>query len=159
MKNLYLLFIVLLIFGSAQSQFQPKIYAGLQGIYDKGFESNVYGSFEAGAELFQYKFLAPEIGLKYYTGSPNELEILNFDPNPPVGIGKFDSRFKSFVFSIGPKLIFGNEEAALVILPEYNVGNIRTFKRFFNAENNSYLLTEDINNSQNINFWNFSAGV
>ena len=159
MRKIY--FLLLFILGAipAHSQFSPKIYAGLNGLYNKGFEKNIYGSFEIGAELFEVGFLAPEIGLKYYTGSPKELEVLNFDQNPPEGLAKFDSRFNSFVFSLGPKITFGNEEAALVIIPEFNIGNIRTYKRYFSRNRNSYELSEAIDDSQRINFWNFSAGI
>jgi len=45
-------------------QFSPKIYAGLQGFYTKGYENNLYAGFEAGAKILRYKFLAPEIGIK-----------------------------------------------------------------------------------------------
>ena len=159
MKKIYFLLLFILGAISAHSQFSPKIYAGLNGLYDKGFENNLYGSFEFGAELFEVAFLAPEIGVKYYAGSPNESEILNFDQSPPTGLAKFDSRFKSFVFSLGPKITFGNEEAALVILPEFNTGNIRTYKRYFSPSGNSYELSDEIDNSQSINFWNFSAGI
>ena len=141
------------------SQINPKIYTGLQGFYNKAYENNLYGSFEVGAELLKYKFLAPEIGVKYYAGSPNELETLDFDRNPPIDIAKFDSRFKALIFSIGPKIIFGNEEAALVFLPEYNLGNLRTYKRFFSPDGDLYSLSESIDASQNVNFWNFSAGI
>ena len=159
MKKNYFLLLFILVSISAHSQLRPKIYAGLNGLYDKGFENNIYGSFEIGAELFEFGFLAPEIGIKYYAGSPNESEVLNFDQSPPVGIAKFDSRFTSFVFSLGPKITFGNEEAALVIIPEFNMGNIRTYKRYFSPNGNSYELSEEIDNSQGLNFWNFSAGV
>ena len=159
MKNVCFLILFILVSSSVHSQFSPKLYAGLNGLYDKGFENNTYGSLEIGAELFQVGFLAPEIGVKYYAGSPNESEILNFDQNPPAGLAKFDSRFKSFVFSLGPKVSIGNEEAAFVIIPEFNIGSIRTYKRYFSPNGNSYELSEEVDKSQDINFWNFSAGV
>lgn len=131
----------------------------MQGFYNKAYENNIYGSFEVGAEVLKYKFLAPEVGVKYYAGSPNDFECLDFDRNPPIGKAKFDSRFKAFIFSIGPKMIFGNEEAALVFLPEYNFGNLRTYKRFYSPNGDTYSLSENIDASQSINFWNFSAGI
>lgn len=63
---------------SVYAQFSPKIYAGLQGFYNKRYEDNLYAGFEAGAEILQYNFLALEICVKYYAGSPNEFESLNF---------------------------------------------------------------------------------
>lgn len=159
MKILYISVLFILSSVSVQAQFNPQIYVGIQGMYDKGFENNTYGAFEFGAEILKYRFLSPEVGLKYYVGSPNELETLNFDQNPPVGTAKFDSRFKSFVISLGPKISFGNEEAALVLLPEFNIGNIRTFKRSFIPDGRFYETDENIDDKQNISFWNFSAGI
>ncbi len=159
MRKALLIFVFSIFYFPVFSQIHPKIYTGLQGFYNKAYENNLYGSFEVGAELLKYKFLAPEIGVKYFGGSPNELETLDFETNPPRGIAKFDSRFKAFIFSIGPKMIFGNEEAALVFLPEYNFGNLRAYKRFFSPDGDLYSLSESIDASESVNFWNFSAGI
>lgn len=156
-------YIILLaiIFCSAQSkaQFEPKLYAGAKPIYDKGFESNLYGGFELGAELFRFKFIAPEIGVNYYSGQPNEFEQLNFESSPPQATARFDGRFNSFNFSVAPKFIFGNEEAALVLLPEYNIGSIKASERFFRRNANQYDLTEEVSGRSSHSFWTFSAGV
>ncbi|MCP9201515.1 hypothetical protein MKO06_16515 [Gramella sp. GC03-9] len=143
----------------SHAQFQPRLYAGGKMFYNKAYESNLYGAFEAGAEVFRFKFLAPEIGINYYAGTPNEFEKLDFESSPPQGVARYDGRFHSFNFSIAPKLIFGNKEAALVILPEYNFGTMRVYERFFQRNGNRYELREDISESSRHQFWTFSAGV
>lgn len=60
---------------SVYAQFSPKIYAGLQDFYNNGYENNLYGGLEAGAEILQYNFLAPEVGVKYYAGHQTNLKV------------------------------------------------------------------------------------
>ncbi|MCH4823997.1 hypothetical protein ML462_12530 [Gramella lutea] len=142
-----------------QAQFEPKIYTGAKPVYDKGFESNLYGGFEVGIEVFRFKFIAPEVGINYYSGQPNEFERLNFESSPPLATARYDGRFNSLNFSVAPKFIFGNEEAALVLLPEYNLGSIKASERFFRRNANQYDLTEEVSERTSHSFWTFSAGV
>ncbi|MUP46682.1 hypothetical protein E0K83_13135 [Gramella sp. BOM4] len=154
------IFLVLLLSSFlSHAQFQPRLYTGGKIFYNKGFESNLYGAFDAGAEVFRFKFLAPEVGVSYFAGRPNEREVLNFDSNPPQGTARYDGRFNSFNLSIAPKLIFGNAEAAVVIVPEYNFGNMKVYERSFQRAGDRYELRENISESSNHQFWTFSAGV
>ena len=159
MKRLLFFIIVLIGPFSANAQFQPRLYAGAKGFYNKSFESNFYGGFEAGAELFRFKFLAPEIGINYYSGHPNEFEEIDLESLPPEGIAKYDGRFNSFNFSVAPKLIFGDETAALVFIPEYNFGKMKVSERYFQRDGNFYDLKEEVSDSRNHDFWSFSAGI
>ncbi|GAA4317258.1 hypothetical protein GCM10023115_42650 [Pontixanthobacter gangjinensis] len=159
MKRLSLILIILFSAFHANAQWAPKVYAGAKAFYDKGFEGNTFGGFEAGAELLRFKFLAPEIGISYFSGQPNIREFPDLGSLPPEGRAKFDGRFNSFNFSLGPKFIFGNQEAALVFLPEFNLGRMKVSERYFLRDNTRYELREEAGTSDNISFWNFSAGV
>ena len=159
MKRIIFIFAVLACSYNSSAQFAPKLYGGGKAFYNKAYEGNTFGGFEIGAEIIRFKFLAPEIGISYFAGKPNEMEILDLESLPRQGSAKYDGRFSSFNFAVAPKLIFGNEEAALVILPEYNFGRMKVSERSFQGENSNYEMREDISASDNISFWNFSAGI
>ncbi len=159
MKRFLSLIAFLIGCNSVSAQFEPVLYAGAKAFYNKGYESNVYGGFEAGAEVFRFKFIAPEIGINYFTGQPIEIEDLDLESLPPQGTAKYDGRFHSFNFSIAPKFIFGDDVAALVFLPEYNFGKMKVSERYFQRQNDHYILSEEVSNSGSHSFWSFSAGV
>ena len=144
---------------SVNAQFEPRLYAGAKGFYNKSFDSNLFGGFEAGAELLQFKFLAPEIGINYYAGQPNEFEEIDPESLPPEGVAKYDGRFHSFNFSVAPKLIFGDETAALVFMPEYNFGKMKLSERYFARRGSRYELSEEVDQKRDHQFWSFSAGI
>lgn len=158
-KNIFIGFCFLSFFIAESQIVKPKIFAGANGFYDKGFESNNYGGFEIGSEILQFHFLAPEIGLSRYSGKPNGREIANIVNGMPRYDERFESQFRTVTFTIAPKLLFGNEEAALVILPQYNTGNIKVRKNYYEANGNYYEVSEKIESVKPFSYWNFSAGV
>lgn len=140
------------------SQKYPVIYGGLDYFRNVGFEGNAYWNLHFGSQVYEWKFLAPEIGIDYYSGSPVE-QNYNFDDPQSIPEAKLKSRFSSFTFSLAPKLKFGDQEAALVIIPRYNFGTIssRGDHLFYNG--NLYALEERSKYSEPASFWSFAAGI
>lgn len=56
-------------------------------------------------------------------------------------------------------MLFGNEEAALVILPAYHLGRLNTRERYFIPAENGYDLEDKSSAASTVSFWNFSVGV
>ncbi len=152
---------ILAIFCSAVSiaQKHPVLYGGAEYYRDKGFESNSYVALQFGSQLFQWKFLAPEVGFDAYLGSPAEVEFNYIGEPNSIPEAKLKTQFSSYFFSISPKLKFGNEEAALVILPQYNIGKIHARGDYLVYNGNLYALEERQKLSANQSFWSFAAGV
>lgn len=68
------------------SQVRPVLYGGFGYFRDTGFENQSYINFNIGSQLFEWKFIAPELGYEHYFGVAAEKELLNSaDPNarPP----------------------------------------------------------------------------
>lgn len=144
---------------SGFTQIRPILYGGFDYFRDKGFENDSYISFNVGSQLFKWKFLAPEAGFEHYFGIAEEKELLNpTDPNarPPE---KINTRFTSNTFSLAPKLIFGNPEASLVFIPQYNFGKISGRGDLLKDTGNQYVLDDRQRFSKSFSFWSFAAGI
>lgn len=161
MKSPSLFFSVIFMFFSfgAVSQVKPILYGGVDYIRDTGFEGNAYGNINFGAQVLKWKFIAPEIGFEHYFGSPRTREELNpLDANARA-TSKLETRFTTTNLSVAPKLIFGNDEAALVIVPQYNWGRIKSRGRLLDDTGRQYVLVDEQQFSEPISFWSFAAGV
>lgn len=157
-KITFTLFLSLISFASF-SQFQPVLFGGVDYFRNTGFKSNAYGNLNVGAQFFKWYFLAPEVGFEYHVGLVNDREQLHpADPHgrPPL---RLESRFSSASFSITPKFIFGNKEAAIVFLPQYNLGNLTAGGNLFKDTGRQYVLQDQQKVSGSIAFWSFAAGV
>ncbi len=141
------------------AQKHPVVYAGAEYYHDKGFEANSYVALQFGSQLFKWKFLAPEVGFDAYLGSPAEVEFNYIGEPNSIPEAKLKTQFSSYFFSIAPKLKFGNEEAALVILPQYNIGKVNARGDYLVYNGNLYALEEREKVSANQSFWSFAAGV
>lgn len=158
MKAFFSLLLFLLSFSSF-AQLNPVLYGGVDYFRNKGFNSNAYINFNIGAQVFKWQFFAPEVGFEHYFGRVNDINEMNpQDPQarPP---SKLASRFSTNHFSLAPKMIFGNEEAALVIIPQYNFGKIAARGDLLRDNGNRYLLDDQQSVSESIAFWSFAAGV
>lgn len=155
------LIFILALFCSAISLAQKHlvIYAGAEYYRDKGFENNSYVDLQFGSQLFQWKFLAPEVGFDAYLGSPAEMEFNYIGEPNSIPEAKLKTQFSSYFFSIAPKLKFGNEEAALVILPQYNIGKVSARGDYLVFNGNLYALEDRKKVSGNQSFWSFAVGV
>lgn len=141
------------------AQVKPVLYGGMDYFRDTGFENKSYINFNIGVEVFQWKFFAPEIGFEHYFGIAEGKELLNpADPNarPPA---KLDSRFTTDHFSLAPKIKIGNEEAAFVFIPQYNIGKIHSRGDYLIDSGDLYLLEDTQRFSESIAFWSFAAGI
>lgn len=144
---------------SSFGQLRPVLYGGVDYYRNTGFLSNSHANVQVGTQLFKWRFLAPEVGFEYDFGSPNAREQLNpEDPNarPP---SKLESRFSSRTFTIAPKIIIGNKEAAIVLLPQYNIGKISARGDLLKDTGNRYVLEEQQRVSEATDFWSFAAGI
>jgi|GEM_PF-3427472 len=142
------------------AQKHPVLYAGFEYYPHTGFKDNAFYNVSFGSQIYQWKFLAPEVGINYSMGIIPEREFVEGpDPNAiPAAIYK--SNFTSFSISLAPKLKFGNEEAALVLIPEYNIGNRNAKGNYLVYNGNErYDLEEKQTYSKNQNYWSFAAGV
>ncbi len=112
---------IFLLLGSlpAFSQKHPVFYGGLEYYRDTGFEENAYVNLSIGTQLYRWKFLAPEVGFESYFGSPAVHEFNYIGEPNSIPESKLKTHFSSYLFSFSPKLKFGNEETALVIIPQY----------------------------------------
>ncbi len=158
-KRLLVITIFMLLSSAGFSQVRPVLYGGFDYFRDTGFENQSYISFSMGSQLFKWRFIAPEVGYEHYFGVAAEKELLNpADPNarPPE---KLNTRFSTNTFSLAPKLIFGNREASLVLIPQYNFGKISSRGDLLKDTGRQYVLDDRQQYSQSFSFWSFAAGV
>lgn len=157
-KILFLALITMINFKGA-TQNRPILFGGIDYYRDTGFEENSYLDFNVRTQLFRWKFIAPEVGFEHYFGLVNENNELN--PNDPNARApsKLKTRFSTSSLSLAPKLIFGNEEAALVIIPQYNFGKINARGDLLKDTGKSYVLDDQQKIKESISYFSIAAGV
>lgn len=141
------------------SQFTtPEVFVEAGIFYEDEFEEKprAYAKFNAGLELFSYKFFAPEVDVAIYTGNDNR-ESSNFD----ITIGEVTDayqlgrKFNSTIWGFAPKFFLDTDEVRWVVIPKYNFGNVF-------AEGN-YWDIDDLEISQKVKaiiyFWSFAFGL
>lgn len=156
--------IVFTIFFSAVSFFctgqnSTSVFGGVDYFRNKDFKENAYFGFNFGSQLFQWNFIAPEIGYEYHSGvmrDNNELNPENPNARPP---SKLSSRFISHTFSVAPKIVIGTEEAALVIIPQYNIGTLKARGDLLEDTGKEYVLVDRQEFTNDVSFWSFAAGI
>ena len=155
----FITLLISLLSYSSFGQLKPLIYGGFDYYRNTKFLSNAHANINVGTQLFKWHFLAPEVGFEYSFGTPNDLEQLNpEDPNarPPA---KLESRYSSRTFTAAPKIIIGNKEAALVFLPQYNIGRITARGDLLKDTGNQYVRGDRQRVSEATDFWSFAAGI
>lgn len=145
---------------NAGAQNHPVVYAGFEYYRNTGFSNNSIGNFNVGAQVYQWKFFAPEIGYDLYFGALNEQDILNpIDPNAQ-SLQRLEKSFNGSLLTISPKLKFGREDAFLIISPKYHIGQVKAKGDYFVLLNNGdYGLEERQKTSVPISFWSFSIAL
>ncbi|CAL67764.1 hypothetical protein GFO_2810 [Christiangramia forsetii KT0803] len=151
-------FILNSIHGIAQKH--PVLYGGFEYYRHTGFENDAFYNVNFGSQVYQWEFFAPEVGLNFSAGILPEREF-NDSPDPNAIPGAlYKASFTSFSISLAPKLKFGNEEAALVLIPEYNFGKLYAKGNYFLYNGNErYELEEKQKYSKDQNYWSFAAGI
>ncbi|WP_350284262.1 hypothetical protein [uncultured Croceitalea sp.] len=114
----------------------PEAYISFSGFYNSDLKSNTYFNLAAGAELFTYKFIAPEIDATFYFGSNAE------------------ESFSSWVGGLGPKLFLDDTAVRYALIPKYHWGNQASERDEASSENTA--ITQKA--TQKFNFWSFSLG-
>jgi len=140
------------------SQFStPKIFGEIGGFYEEQFEPspNMYLKLSAGAELFSFKFIAPEIDVSYYIAS-DEDENSDFDNLGNLSYKSFLNRkANAVIWGFAPKLFYGDEEYRLVLIPKYNFGNIQATGKFIDSDSIEIVKKSEAD----IHFWSFALGI
>lgn len=157
-KIIFLFFLTLLNF-QVQAQIKPILYGGFDYYRDTGFQENAYVNFNLGAQVFRWHFIAPEIGFEHYYGLVNENEELN--PNDPNARSpsKLNTRYSTNSFSVAPKLIFGDKEAALVVIPQFNFGEINVRGDLLKDTGTHYVLDDRQKITEAISYLSIAAGI
>ncbi|MCY2686009.1 hypothetical protein [Salinimicrobium sp. TH3] len=158
-RNIIFLLLFTLLNFKVQAQIKPILYGGIDYYRDKGFEENAYVNFNIGTQLFKWNFIAPEIGYEHYYGLVNENNEMN--PNDPNARApsKLKTRYSTNSLSLAPKLIFGNKEAALVVIPQYNFGEIKVRGDLLKDTGKQYVLDDQQKISESISYLSIAAGV
>ncbi|PKD16533.1 hypothetical protein APR41_09325 [Salegentibacter salinarum] len=144
-----------------QAQKHPVLYAGFEAYRHTGFEDNSFGKFSVGSQIYQIKFLAPEIGFDYGGGTLPERTVFgkNFNIQDPRK-GLLRQRFKFSVLILNPKLKFGEEDAYITFSPKYHIGTLRGEAAYLEySDDNRYIgLKESENSKIDLSFWSFAIG-
>lgn len=157
-KIIFLLFFTIVSL-KGQAQIKPMLFGGIDYYRDKGFEENAYVNLNIGTQLFKWHFIAPEIGYEHYYGVVNENNEMN--PNDPNARApsKLKTGYSTNSLSLAPKLIFGNNEAALVLIPQYNFGEINVRGDLLKDTGKEYVLDDQQKISETISYLSIAAGV
>ncbi len=154
-------FILFLLTGyQVSAQNHPVIYAGFEYYRNTGFSNNSIGNFNVGAQVYQWKFFAPEIGYDLYFGALNDQNILNpFDPSAQ-SLQRLEKSFNASLITLSPKLKFGKDDAFVSFSPKYHIGSVKARGDYFVLTNNGdYGLEERQKTSAPVSFWSFSIGL
>ena len=154
--------LLLLCISEIQAQKHPVFYAGFEGYRHTYFEDNSFGKFSVGSQIYQIKFLAPEIGFDYGGGTLPERTVFgeNFNIQDPRK-GLLRPRFKFSVFTFNPKLKFGEEDAYITFSPKYHIGRLNGEAAYleYSGTNNRYIgLKDGEDTTIKTSFWSFSIG-
>lgn len=148
------------VFFKAAAQKHPVFYAGLDLYRQGSFENNYFGSLNLGAQIYQFKFFAPEIGYDNFWGALPEREITNGKHNSVFPDALFRQSFSSSVLTLNPKLKFGKDDAFLVISPKYHTGNAQARASYYTSERNNgtYTRKKYQEVKTQISYWSFAVG-
>ena len=157
------LFLLLFFAGAFQlvAQKNPVLYAGFEYYRHTGFEGNSFGSFSAGAQIYQWKFLAPEIGVDHYFGNMEERDIHRESTVGGMAPAIFKRRFTANVLTLSPKIKIGRKDAFITFSPKYHIGHVSATGRYFllDPDYSRYELAEEQRETVPVSFWSFSLGI
>lgn len=159
--NTIFLGLFLFLFSSeAKAQKHPVFYGGFEYYRHTGYLNDMYGNFNIGAQVYQWKFFAPEVGFDLYAGSKDDIEVNNPSDSNAQPIALFDQDFSAALFTISPKLKFGKEDAFFTLSPKYHIGTLKAKGNYLELMNSGdYGLEEQQKERVPVSFWSFAVGV
>lgn len=162
MASFKLISVILFLLTNFQvsAQKHPVLYAGFEYYRNTGFNNSSIGNFNVGAQVYKWKFFAPEIGYDLYFGALNDQNILNpIDPGAQ-SLQQLEKSFNASLLTISPKLKFGRDDAFVSFSPKYHFGSVKARGDYFVLRNNGdYGLEERQKTSAPTSFWSFSIGL
>lgn len=146
--------------GYSSAQEYPAFYVGTDVYYHTSFSDNIYGNLNLGTQVTKLGFFAPEVGYSFFYGGYPQRELKEGDPNYGYPDALFSHSFTSAVWTLAPKLKFGREDAFLVFIPKYHIGNITKKGSYFINEKNdgSFPLEKSQKIKEKTSYWTFSLG-
>ncbi len=124
------------------------------------FEGNYFGSLNIGAQVYHFKFFAPEIGYDNFYGKVPDREIKFSNFSSGYHDALFWESFSTSVLTLNPKLEFGKEDAFLIISPKYHIGNVKTRTSYYTpiSGNSTYRREKYQQGKSPISYWSFAVG-
>ncbi|TDN79972.1 hypothetical protein DET49_1345 [Salegentibacter sp. 24] len=154
--------LLLLCISELKAQKHPVFYGGIEMYRHTAFENNGFAKFSVGSQIYQFKFLAPEIGFDFGGGTLRERTVFgeNFNIQDPSK-GLLRQGFKFSVLTLNPKLKFGEEDAYITFSPKYHLGRLRGESAYleYSGNNNRYVgVKESEDTTLKTSFWSFAIG-
>lgn len=142
------------------SQEYPAFYAGTDIYYHTSFSSNIYGNLNVGSQITKLGFFAPEIGYSVFYGGYPQKEIKEGDPNYGYPDALFSQSYNTSVLTLAPKLKFGKEDAFLVFIPKYHIGNIKKKASYFinEKDDGTFPLAKSQRIKEKTSYWTYALG-
>lgn len=158
-KIIFWVFLVAISF-IAKAQKHPVFYGGMDLYRQGSFENNYFGSLNVGAQIYQFKFFAPEIGYDNFFGKVPDRIITKDGPHFGLPDAVFRQSFRTSVLTLNPKLKFGKDDAFLVISPKYHIGRLKAKASYYVNEYDISIFPRKKNQEvkTQITYWSFAVG-
>lgn len=132
----------------------PELFLEGSMFFEEQFEPNAYIKISTGAELFSYKFVAPEIEVAYFAGGDVN-EVFDADETGAINYKSvLSTDFDAVIWGFAPKIFYQLEHSRWVLIPKYHFGNLNGEASFFDSDD--VKIEKQVKTK--INFWSFSFG-
>lgn len=153
-------FFTIVFSSELKAQKHPVFYGGFEYYRHTDFNNDMFGSFNAGAQVYQWKFLAPEVGFDFYFGSADRKTVTSSSDLNAQPLAVLDRQSSAVLLTLSPKIKLGKDDAFITISPKYHIGNLKAKGNYLLLKNNGeYGLEEQQKVSVPVSFWSFSVGV
>ena len=143
------------------AQKHPVFYGGIEYYRHTHFEGDAYFNFNAGAQVYRWKFFAPEVGFDLYMGSPSNIKVSNpVDPNYSE-VAYLSRTMTVPLLTLAPKFKFGRDDAFITITPKYHIGEAAAKANYYelSSSGKEYHLEESQKVKKSVSFWSFAVGI
>jgi hypothetical protein len=156
-KKIFYLLIILFI-ANANAQ-HARVYANLSVYSHSEFKNNVFSEIGGGVEVKVHRFLKPEIGVSYFSGSIEDYSKVN---EQGIILDLRTSRAYAFNINVTPKISLYSREVNsgdvfIQILPRFNAAKIGA-ERYYTVINQSNPSKSDTK-KEVISEWQQSFGI